>query len=1127
MPKLITHGIKMIMILMLLCVSIPAIAQKSNVTINADSSPLKSVIEQIEKQTDYRFIYNKDVVDLNHSVTLKVTNAPLENVLPRLFDKSDIAYSVEKKQIVLNKKNSATETKKKKTIGNTQASESGSIQVSGTVIDENEEPLVGVTVMEAGTGNGTVTDLDGNFYLNVKSKDSQLKMSYLGYEPYEVKVGKKINFAVQMTPQLGELDEVVVVGYGKQVKASVVGSINTIEPEQLRVGHTANIQDNLAGQLAGVIAYKPSGEPGYDQSEFWIRGISSFAGNTTPLVLIDGVERSLNDLDAAEIESFSILKDAAASAVYGVRGANGVILVNTKRGKIGAPTVSFRFEQAFRQPTSLPEFANATEYMALHNKLAAEKGLINLPFDPDYIHKTAIGYDPELYADVDWIDTILKDNSTSSRANLTVSGGSDFLRYSMTASWYSENGIMNRDKSLPYDTSTKNNKYNVRANIDMNVTKTTLLRFNVGGYIQRVRKQNESTYEVYNKAFQTPPYVHPPVYSNGAIPRINNSDNPWAMLTQRGYTNCNHSMLEALVSVEQDLKMLLPGLKVRGLFSFDNYNSIGTTRGRIPTYYAPANGRDEEGNLVLGQPQNTDGTDYLSHSKYVNDYGYQRTYFEASINYDQVFNSKHRVGAMFLYNMTNNDTYDIQPYRHQGIAGRFSYTFDSRYVAEFNFGYNGSENFAKGKRYGFFPSGAIGWIISNEKFFEQLSPTITKLKLRASVGKVGNDQIGSGRRFAYITTVNANAGGYSFGTTNNYSAGAGITEGEIGVSNLTWETVTKYNLGLELGLLSALDFQIDVFKEHRTNIFMQRNTIPTQIGFATMPYANYGKVDNHGLEFSLDFHKGITKDFMIGLRANFTYARNKIIECDEPESVKGTHRSRTGRSIGELWGYQADGLYSAEDFNADGTLVAGLPTPELSANPVRPGDIKYVDRNNDGVINSKDEGYIGGVTTPRIIYGFGGNMIYKHLDFSFFFQGTGDSYRGLAVTGSNFLIPGSGQGIKGNIFSNYTDAWTEENPSQDVFWPRLTYGENSHNQQGSTFFKKDISFLRLKTVELGFTLPQKWSRAYGSSQTRFYVSGNDLFRFSKFKLWDPELNTGNGMIYPLQRSVMFGFDLKF
>ncbi len=992
------------------------------------------------------------------------------------------------------------------------------IRISGTVTDPDNEPLPGVTIMEVGTKNGTSTDVDGNFFIDVANKNATLHLSYIGFKDKEVKVGKSTILRIVMDPDLSELQEVVVVGYGTQQKASVVGSITTIEPEKLRVNSTRSMTGNLAGQLAGIIAYRPTGEPGYDSSSFWIRGISSFAGGTSPLVLIDGVERSLDDIDPAEIESFSILKDASASAMYGVRGANGVILVNTKRGKVGAPTVTFRVEQSFRKPTKLPEFIGAAEHMTLINNLAGRT-----IFPQRRIDRTASGYDPDLYPDIDWVDALTKDLSENTRANLSIAGGSDFLRYSLTGSYFRESGNMNRDENLPYDTSTGLQKYNVRANVDMDLTKTTLVRFNVGGYLQNLRKNSSSTTDVFNYAFETVPFVHPPIYSDGRIPVDSGRVNPWAMLTQTGYTRQTKSQIQSLVSVEQDLKMLTEGLKVRALFSFDVYNCKIHYADRTPVYYGIASGRDVEGNLIHTEPSNTGGSDFLNHHNGV-EYGTTRTYFEAAATYNRLFNSLHRVDALLLFNRDSYDNGGIQPYHHQGLAGRASYTYDSRYVAEFNFGYNGSENFAPGHRYGFFPSGAIGWVISNESFMADLTPKINKLKLRASVGQVGNDDIGSSRRFAYITTINQSVDGYRFGPTNGYFRGDGIREGDVGVSNLTWETVTKYNLGIEAGLWNALDIQLDVFKEDRKDIFMQRRIIPTQVGFATTPYANFGKVKNRGMEAEINYHQNFGQDWTVGLRGTLTYAKNEVVEYDDPESVKGTYRSYTGQSIGSLYGYWADGLYTADDFDSEGKLLPGLPVSELSAD-IRPGDIKYKDMNGDGVINSRDQGYIGGVTTPRLIYGFGGNLRFKNVDFNFFFQGTGDSYRMISV-GSN-IIPGSGMGTMYNIFANYTDSWNDEVQSQDVFWPRLTYGKNTQNQVSSTWWKKNMSFLRLKTVELGYTLPKSFTRKYGSSNTRVYVSGNDLFYLSKFKLWDPELDTGTGLKYPTMRSIMVGLDFKF
>lgn len=1000
-----------------------------------------------------------------------------------------------------------------------QQGEIGVIKVSGTVLDKNNDPLIGVYIKIEGTTKGTVTDINGHFYLDVPNEKSQLEFTYTGYKKKIIKVGKDINFTVILDEDLKELDQVVVTGYSAQKRVSVVGAIQTIQPNDLMVGSSRSLSNNLAGQLAGIIAVKPSGEPGYDNSNFWIRGISTFGSGSAPLVLVDGVERSLNDIDPAEIESFSVLKDASASAMYGVRGANGVIIINTKRGKIAKPSVDFRIEHAIESPTKLPKFIGAAEYMNLLNELSP--GM----FTKDQIVKTYNHYDTDLYPDVNWLDAITNDYAYSTRANMTVSGGTNILRYSLTASMYHEDGIMATDKTLPYDTGTHLTRYNMRANVDLNLTKTTLLRFNIGGYLQNLRKSNSSTDNVFTAAFETPPYVHPIEYSDGTIPVASlERSNPWSMSTQQGYYRGGNAQIQSLFSLEQDLKFITDGLKAKAVFSFDNYSENFDTRGRTPDYYSVAKSRDEEGNLVHSILSY--GTTSLSHSSSAN-YGNNSTYLELSLSYDQVFAKKHSIDALFLYNQRSYDWGDIQPKRTQGIAGRLSYTYNNKYIGEFNFGYNGSENFAKGHRFGFFPSIAAGYVISEEEFMDPVKKTINLLKIRGSIGKLGNDDIG-GRRFAYITTVNSNANGYNWGYQGDYYR-QGVQEGDYGVQNLTWETSIKSDIGLELGLWDALNFQIDFFKEHRTNIFMQRSTIPTQIGYITNPWANYGKVNNHGVDASLTFSKRVNKNWNFSFRGNFTYAKNKILEKDEPESIKGTYRSITGKSINTLWGYQAIGLFTKDDFDANGNLKKGIPDQQLGTK-VRPGDIRYRDMNDDGVITSQDEGYIGDTTDPRIVYGFGSNIQFKNLDLNFFFQGTGCAYRIIGGGDSNrkgYFIPGSGQGVLGNIYSNYNDRWTEDNPSQDVFWPRLSATENSNNNVPSTWWKKNMSFLRLKSIELGYTLPQKWTKAFYGRNIRFYISGNDLFYISKFKLWDPELDTDDGLRYPSMKSVMFGVDLIF
>lgn len=992
------------------------------------------------------------------------------------------------------------------------------IKASGTVVDNENNPLIGATVTVKGTKTIAITDMDGHFYIDVPNKNSVLVFNYLGFKPQEVKVGSDINFNIQLKEDAVSADEVVVVGYGNQKKLSVIGSIQTLDPGNLQMGSSRSMSNNLAGQLAGVIAYQPSGEPGYDNSQFWIRGISTFgAGGSSPLVLVDGVERSLNDIDPAEIESFSVLKDASASAMYGVRGANGVIIINTKRGSVAKPSIDFRFEQAITKPTKLPEFIGAAEYMTLLNNLCSDPS--KRMFTKDQIMKTYTGYDKDLYPDVDWIDAITKDYATSTRGNMTVSGGTNILRYSLTASVYHETGIMETDDTLPYDTGSKLTRFNMRANVDLDLTKTTLLRFNVGGYLQNLRKAKSSTDNVFTHAFETPPFVHPAIYSDGTIPKASaNRANPWAESTQQGYYRGTRSKLESLFQLEQNLKMITPGLKFKATFAFDTYNENFVTRGKDPTYYGVAKSRGDEGELIHSVLSY--GSEFLDHSSNAN-YGNNSTYLEFSLGYNHTFAKKHAVDALFLYNQRSYDWGDIQPKRSQGIAGRLSYTFDRRYVGEFNFGYNGSENFAKGHRFGFFPSLALGWIISEEKFMRNSADWLTLLKLKGSIGKVGNDDIG-GRRFAYITTINTGTSGYHFGYAGDYWR-QGYSEGEVGVNNLTWETSTKTNVGIELGLWNEFNLQFDYFYEHRTNIFMQRKTIPTQAGFLSNPYANYGVVDNSGVDGTVTWNHKFGKDLRVALRANFTYAKNEVKEYDEPESVKGTYRSLTGRSIGTLWGLQAERLYTDDDFE-NGKLKAGIPTPNIGS-VVRPGDIKYRDMNDDGVVDAKDEGYIGGTTTPRIVYGFGGNVEYKNFDFSFFFQGTGQSYR--IIGGTQYFIPGSGQGVMGNVYANYKDCWTEENPSQDVFWPRLSESTNPNNNYASTWWKKDMSFLRLKSIELGYTLPRSITKAICSNNIRFFVSGNNLFYISKFKLWDPELDTADGLKYPSMRSVMFGFQLNF
>ena len=995
--------------------------------------------------------------------------------------------------------------------------------VNGTVRDVQGNPLVGVNVMIKSTKEGTSTDVEGNYYIQVPDKNAILTFSFIGFETKEIRVGNQININVNLAEEGKSLDEVVVVGYGSQRRVSVVASVTSIEPYLLKQGATRAVSNNLAGQLAGVIAVQRSGAPGSDGSNFWIRGISSFqSSGTHPLVLVDGIERTLDDLSASEIESFSVLKDAAASAVYGVRGANGVIIIKTKHGELGKPKVGLHYEQGYTSPTRLPKYIGSVDYLNLMNELYLDAGNPNPIYSQELIDNYKNNSDHELYPDVDWLDAIRKDSGHNRRGDITVSGGTDIIRYAAIASYYGEDGLLVTDRRNSWNSSLRLNKYNIRTNVDINITKTTVLGISIGGYLQEMQGSSTAETSVWQAAFETPPFVHPIQYSNNRNVRVQQRSNPWAMQTQHGYRRSTQSKIESTFTLEQDIKFITPGLKVKGIFSFDRYAASYVTRSRTPTYYNPATSRDENGELVLSV--GTDGQEFLDTSP-SSEWGNKATYLEGSITYDRIINEKHAVNALLLYNQRDYDDGSAVPFRRMGYAGRVSYTYDNRYIGEFNFGYNGSENFAKGRRFGFFPSVAVGYLMSEEHFMQQFKHVLSKLKFRASWGLTGNDQL-NGRRFAYLATIDTD-GNYRWGINNDYNRSSRF-EGEVAVNNLTWETVEKLNIGMELGLRSVLDFQIDWFKEQRRDIFMQRLNIPSAAGFRRTPWANFGKVDNQGIDMSLVYSHSVNKDMFIGFRGTFTYSHNKIIEQDEPAGRIGTNRQRTGHRVNELFGLVAEGLFTEDDFTTDGqgkqVLKDGIPEHTFSS--VRPGDIRYKDLNGDGAVNSMDEKAMGGTIDPEIVYGFGANVSHKNIDINIFFQGNARTKRFIGGV-SSFFLPGSQMGAMGNIFTNYDDRWTKENPRQDVFYPRLTYGVNQNNSQASTWWLRDMSMLRLRDIEIGYTLPKKWIERIGLSNCRFYLKGSNLLNFSNFKLWDPELDTSNGARYPIMKSFSFGLDINF
>ncbi|MFR9523507.1 MAG: TonB-dependent receptor [Rikenellaceae bacterium] len=1093
-------------------------AKTPQLSMKLENTTIANLLTQIEKQSSFAFVYSDDLKEtLKQRVSISVYREHIEGILDKAFKGTDLAYTINAKQVVVSKKASNAAF-------NVATAPATNLKIIGTVVDKDGSPLIGVTVQEVGTNNIVVTDVDGNYTIyNVANYASVLNFAYIGCKTVDVLVGSKTAIDLTMEADATGMDEVVVVGYGVQKRESVVGAISTISPSSLQINQSRSVTNALAGQVSGIIAVQRSGEPGNDSSDFWIRGISSFGSGTDALVLVDGIERSMDNISPEEIESFSVLKDATATAIYGVRGANGVILIQTKKGKIGAPRVTVKADFGVSTPTQLPEFVDGATYMEAMNKASYLTDGSTM-YTQAEIDATRNKTDTDLYPSVDWLDAVTNDYVPNSRVSLDVNGGSERLRYSLVASYYGEEGITVTDPTVDYDSSNTLTRYTMRTNLDMDLTKSTLLNVSVGGYITNLREPGySSATDILYLAFKNTPIVHPTIYSNGEIPANTSQTNPWAAATNSGYRTSFQSSLQSVFSLTQDLGALcdpLDGFKAKAVFSFDSYAWNEFDRSKTTTTYM-ATGRDDDGNLIT-QISN-EGDDYLGFST---DAGGNRTmYFETQISYSKLFDDLHQVDGLVLYNMqdyVNGDAsssiYSL-PYRSQGLAGRISYSYDSRYFIESNFGYNGSENFSDGNKWGFFPSVAAGWLVTQEDFMQSYASTLSKLKIRASYGLVGNDQL-DGRRFAFLSTIDSGTG-YTYGSTGGqyYS---GLYEGDFGVDDLSWETVYKTDIGLEIGLWNSLNIHADYFHERREDIFMERQTIPEIAGFNSNPWANFGIVTNQGFDGSLDYNKQINKDLFISVRGTFTYSHNEIIECDESESIKGTTRSETGNPVNSYYGLVAIGLFQEEDFKADGSLVDGIP--EHNFGTVQPGDIRYADLDESGTVDAYDTTCIGDPYVPEIVYGFGVSAQYKNFDFSAFFQGATNS--SMMIYGS-MVIPGSGGGGLGNIFSNWEDSWNPDDPYAQVFWPRLSTNTSANNMQYSTWWLKDASYIRLKNLEIGYTLPSDLTKSMSMRNVRFFLRGSNLWTYSPFDLWDPELRSADGMSYPLMTVYSVGISATF
>lgn len=1016
--------------------------------------------------------------------------------------------------------------------------------VKGVIYEEETgEPMPGATVSVEGSTRGVMTDLDGSFELTGVKPTDKLKFECLGKETQVLQVGTMTNFVVKLKNAANELDEVTVVAFGKQRKESVIGSISTVDVKTLKVP-SSNLTTALAGNVAGVIAYQRTGEPGQDNADFFVRGITTFGANTSPLILIDNIELTSTDLarlQPDDIESFSIMKDATATALYGARGANGVIFVTTKRGQEGPAKIFARVETSISAPTDVVELADPVTYMKSYNEaISTRDPLGELMYTYDKIEQTGKpGANRLIYPANDWYDMLFKDFATSYRANVSARGGGKVATYYVSGAYTEDTGVLKVDKRNSFNNNIDDKNYTLRSNVDINVTPTTKLAVRLTGNFRDYQGPLNGGSDVYRQVMHSDPVLFPAYYpvddEHVGIQHImfgNYEDgsyiNPYANLV-KGYKNYQRSQMIAAVQLEQDLKFITKGLSFMTLFNLTRLSEFTVNRQFNPYWYRLDRYDSYTGEYHVNRI-NENGTDYLTYSesgKTVKN----TMYSETRLNYNRSF-GKHDVTGLLVFTASESLTANAGslqlslPSRNAGLSGRFTYGYDKRYFVEYNFGYNGSERFHKSHRWGFFPSAGLAWMMSNEKWFKPLTKVVSNLKLRYSYGLVGNDNIGSSsNRFYYLSEMSMNNSGLgaSFGETRNVSYN-GIGVVRYANEAITWEKSYKSNYALELGLFKKLDIIAEYFTEHRTDIFMQRADIPNTMGLQAAVYGNIGQARSKGIDIQADYKQAWASGLWASARANFTYSTGKYDVYEEP-TYPESYRQHAGRSIRQTWGYIAERLF------VDDEDAANSPSQAAFGSQYGGGDIKYTDVNDDGVITNADMVPIGYPTSPEIIYGFGVSLGHKGFDFSVFFQGLGRESFWIDATSAystKYNKYGTAPFVNnGQLLKAYSDShWSEDNRDIYALYPRYSAYENHNNTQVSTWWMRDGSFVRLKQMEFGYTLPQKLTNKIHIDNLRVYFQGNNLLCWSKFKLWDPEL-AGEGFNYPIQRTFNIGVNVTF
>jgi len=1010
------------------------------------------------------------------------------------------------------------------------------VTLKGRIIDTSGEPLAGAVVSVVGSTRGAAADEDGNFELTNVTVGAKLLVTFLGMQDKQITFEGKNDITIVLEEKTSELDEVTVVAFGRQKKSSVVASIQTVNTKDLKIAGS-NLTTAFAGKIPGMISYQTTGEPGADNAQFFVRGVTTFGYKADPLILIDGFEATTDDLarlQPDDVESFSILKDASATVLYGARGANGIILISTKTGNEGAVKVNVRLDVNTSMPTRMNEMLDATTYMRLYNEARITRTPALGPYYSEQkIQSTERGDNPMIYPNVDWYDMLFKNYTINKKATINLSGGGKVASYYVSGGYENETGLLKVDKRNNFNNNIDINRVNIRSNVVFKLTNSTTFDTRVHGRFERYNGPYVSASTVFNQVMGANPVDFPPYYEpdeaniftehilfGGTFIDTSLKTNPYAQMVS-GYEDRNESSMTAQATLTQDFDQWVQGLRFQMKASVNSWSQYSSRRQYSPFYYDvdsynmvtdvyklfclnPTTGQAYLGDVVPGR-------DASGH-----------TYFEARLNWDRQF-GLHTIGAMTVFMAEENlltggnstSIYETLPERNLGNSGRLTYDYDSRYFFEFSYGYNGSEKFTGEKKYGFFPSYGFGWLISNENFWEKMKPVVSNLKLKFTYGLVGNDAI-SGRsgRFFFLSNITKSGGSYRFGDTFlNYYPGYSITR--YANPDITWEVSDKYNLGLEMSLFrnEPVKFQIDFFKDIRSQIYMERQNFPSTAGLEAAISGNVGKVESKGIDGSIDIQHNFNPEFWLTGRVNFTYADNKYLQLDE-KNYPDQYLKKLGHNINQQWGLVAERLF------VDDEEIANSPKQDFGG--YMAGDIKYKDINGDGVINDNDRVPIGYPTVPKMQYGFGLSTGYKKFDFSFFFQGN--------ALVSFFINTGASDGIapfasRRNALAYIAESyWSETNPDVHAFWPRLSVSTIGNNTRQSTWWLRDGSFLRLKSIEAAYNF--SGLKIIGLDNARVYFSTENLFVISAFKLWDPETGS-NGLGYPLNRRFNLGVQLAF